>query len=275
MSRAREERAALALAAALLTRWPIRSPAASAGAPGDLPTGRAAGAGAWPAEAPSVAAVLWYPFVGALIGAFAGGVFWAAHLVFPVTLAVVLATAASLLATGALHEDGFADACDGLGGGATRERALEIMRDSRLGAFGAAGLGLMIAAKVLALASAPAEAIPWLLVAAHAASRASMALALATGTYARPAGMAAPLAGASPGRGRIACTVLIGAAGACALLVEAPPAALLAGLGGLALGHLLMRRAYERKLGGHTGDCLGAVQQTSELGLCLGAAAAM
>ncbi len=292
MSRAREELAALALAVGLLTRWPIRPAAAGSGtsSAGGAARGPAAGAAGRPAgkaaaspagkaaggaaEARPAAAVLWYPFVGALIGAFAGGVFWAAHLVFPVTLAVVLATAASLLATGALHEDGFADACDGLGGGATRERALEIMRDSRLGVFGGAGLGLMLAAKVLALAAAPPEAIPWLLVAGHAASRASMGLALATGTYARDHGMAAPLAEASPTGVRIAFTALLGGAGACALLVEAPPAALLAGLGGLGLGHLLMRRAYERKLGGYTGDCLGGVQQASELGLYLGAAAA-
>ena len=287
MIRAREELAALALAVKLLTRWPLRSAAAAgsaggaargpveeaAGGPAGGPAQRAAGGSA---EARSAAAIPWYPFVGALIGAFAGGVFWIAHLVFPATLAVVLATAASLLATGALHEDGFADACDGLGGGATRERALEIMRDSRLGAFGAAGLGLMLAAKVLALAAAPAEAIPWLLVAGHAASRASMALALVTGRYARDTGIAAPLAEAPrPGGGRIASALLVGGAASCALLAKAPPGALLAGVGGLALGHLLMRRAYERKLGGYTGDCLGGVQQTSEVGLYLGAAAAI
>ena len=291
MSRAREELAALALAVGLLTRWPIRPGAAAGsgtGSAGGAARGPAEGAAAslagkaagspagGAAEARPAAAVLWYPFVGALIGAFAGGVFWAAHLVFPTTLAIVLATAASLLATGALHEDGFADACDGLGGGATRERALEIMRDSRLGVFGGAGLGLMLAAKVLALAAAPPEAIPWLLVAGHAASRASMGLALAAGTYARAAGMAAPLAEAPrPGGGRVAFSLLIGGTGACALLIEAPPTVLLAGLGGLGLGHLLMRRAYERKLGGYTGDCLGGVQQASELGLYLGAAAAM
>ena len=276
MSRAREELAALALAVTLLTRCPLRSAAAAAANPGTNPgTGsEITGVGPGAAEAPPVAAVPWYPFVGALIGAFAGGVFWVAHLVFPVTLAALLATAASLLATGALHEDGFADACDGLGGGATRARALEIMRDSRLGTFGATGLGLMLAAKVLALAAAPAEAIPWLLVAGHAASRASMALALVTGRYARDTGIAAPLAGASLPRGRIAFAALVGVAASCTLLVGAPAAALLAGLGGLALGHLLMRRAYERKLGGYTGDCLGGVQQASELGLYLGAAAA-
>ena len=260
MSRAREELAALGLAVRLLTRWPL------------LPW-RQADATATPAQ--SAAAVLYYPLVGTLVGSFAGIVFCLAHLVFPVALAVVLATAATLLATGALHEDGFADACDGLGGGATRERALEIMRDPRLGTYGAAGLGLLLAARVLALAAAPVETIPWLLVAAHAASRASMALALGSGTYARPTGIAAPLAESSPSGGRVAFAIVIGGAASCSLLFEVAPTVLLAGLGGLAFGHLLMRLAYERRLGGYTGDCLGGVQQASELGMYLGALAAM
>ena len=283
MSRASEELAALGLAVRLLTRWPLQrrraDPATAAMASSAAAGADAAAAPPQPPPAPtaaqSAAAVAWYPLAGTLVGGFAGIVFCLAHLVFPVTLAVVLATAAALLATGALHEDGFADACDGLGGGTTRERALEIMRDPRLGTYGAAGLGLLLAARVLALAAAPVEVIPWLLVAAHAASRASMALALATGTYARAAGIAAPLAEASPSRARIAIAILAGSAVSCALLFEAPPTALLAGIGGLALGHFLMRRVYERKLGGYTGDCLGAVQQASELGLYLGALAAM
>ena len=274
MSRARAELAGLGLAVRLLTRWPLArrrradaTATATATVPAQPPTA--------PAAAQSAAAVAYYPLAGTLVGALAGIVFCLAHLVFPVALAVVLATAAALLATGALHEDGFADACDGLGGGTTRERALEIMRDPRIGTYGAAGLGLMLAARVLALAAAPVEAIPWLLVAAHAASRASMALALASGTYARATGIASPLAEASPSGGRIAVAILIGGAVSCTLLLEVPPTALFAGLGGLAIGHLLMRRAYERKLGGYTGDCLGAVQQASELGMYLGVLAAL
>ena len=184
MTRAREEIAVFLLAVQFLTRVPVRSP--------HLAT-----------EARLAAAPRYHPLVGALIGAFSGGVFWLAHLVFPASLSVVLAVAASLVATGALHEDGFADTCDGLGGGATRDRALEIMRDSRLGTYGAAGLGLMLATKVLALAAAPVEAVPWLLIAGHAGSRSSAVLALATGTYVRDAGIAEPVAGAV-GRGSLA-----------------------------------------------------------------------
>ena len=255
MIRVREELAGFLLAVQLLTRWPIRSQA-------------------FITSARVTASTRYYPLVGAMIGAFSAGVFWLAHLVFPVSLSVVLATAASLLATGAFHEDGFADTCDGLGAGTTRERALEIMRDSRIGTYGAAGLGLMLAAKVLALTATPPGAIPWLLIAAHAASRSSAVLAIATSTYVRDAGIAKPVADAvAPDS--LALALATGAAAACALLAAATPVVIVAGLGGLAAGHLVMRGVYERKLGGYTGDCLGAVQQTSELGMYLGVAAAM
>ena len=255
MTRVREELAAFLLAVQLLTRWPIRSR--------DLCT-----------EARLTASTRYYPLVGALIGAFTGGVFWLAHMIFPVMLAIVLATAASLLATGAFHEDGFADTCDGLGGGATRERALEIMRDSRLGTYGAAGLGLMLAAKVLAIAAAPPEIIPWLLVAAHAASRSSAVLALATSRYMRGTGIATPVASSTRPE-NLALALATGAAAVCVMFAATTPAVIVAGLAGLAAGHLAMRGLYERKLGGYTGDCLGAVQQTSELGMYLGVAAAI
>ena len=255
MNRVREELAVFLLAVQLLTRWPIRTQS--------LYT-----------EARLTASTRYYPLVGAMVGAFAGGVFWLAHLMFPASLALVLATAASLLATGAFHEDGFADTCDGLGGGTTRERALAIMRDSRLGTYGVAGLGLMLAAKVLALAAAPPEVIPWLLVAAHAASRSSAVLALATSSYVRDAGIATPVANSMRPEDLV-LALATGAAAVCVLFATTTPAVILAGLAGLAVGHLAMRGLYERRLGGYTGDCLGAVQQTSELGMYLGVVAAI
>ena len=251
--RAREEFAVFLLAVQFLTRWPVRSPAVFS-------------------EARLAASTRYYPLVGALIGAFAGGVFWLAHLAFPAGLALVLSTAATLLATGALHEDGFADTCDGIGGGATRERALEIMRDSRLGTFGAAGLGLVLAAKILALAATPPAVVPWLLIAAHAASRSCAVLAIATGTCVRDAGIAKRVAGAA-GPGGLALALATGAAAVCVLFAVAAPVVVPAGLAGLAAGHLAMRTVYERKLGGYTGDCLGGVQQMSELGMYLGVVA--
>ncbi len=254
-SRIREEAELALLALQLLTRIPVRTPRKAS-------------------EARAGAATRYYPLVGAAVGAIAGLVFWLAHIVFPLELALVLSAVASLLVTGALHEDGFADACDGLGGGRTRERALEIMRDSRLGTYGVAGLALMLAAKILALAAAPSAALPWLLIAAHAASRSSVVLALATGAYARDAGMAKPVSGAVGG-GSLTLALVFGAGALGLLMMVLAPFAVLAGLAGLAAGHLAMRAAYERKLGGYTGDCLGGVQQTSELGMYLGVVAAL
>lgn len=249
MNAARRELDALLLAVQFLTRWPVRV------------------SGVFSEERLS-AMVRYYPLVGALIGAFAGGVFWLAHLVFPMSLAVVLSTAASLLATGALHEDGFADVCDGLGG-TDREKTLAIMRDSRLGTYGVAGLGLMLATKTLALVALPSSIVPWLLIAAHAASRSSVVLVIATSQYVRDAGTATPIT-ETPHPGSLLFALATGAAAVGGLSIAGAYSVIPVGLIGLAAGHLAMRRAYERRLGGYTGDCLGSVQQISELGMYLG-----
>lgn len=209
----------------------------------------------------------WYPAVGLLVGAISALAFWAASLVFPPVLAAILATAAGIIATGAFHEDGFADACDGLGGAVTRERALEIMKDSRLGTYGAAGLGLMLAAKVSVLAALPVALVPALLVAGHALSRASAVLVIATGTYVRDHGTGKPVASGTAG---LAIAWITAGGAALALTLAVPPAWVAGGALGLILGHVAMRRVFEPRLGGYTGDCLGAVQQTSEVGFYLG-----
>lgn len=251
--RAAEEWAVFLLATQLLTRLPVPAP--------DFTPARMA------------ATPRWLPGVGALVGAVSGAVFWLAALVWPPGLAALAAVAAGLLATGAFHEDGFADACDGLGGGATRERVLEIMRDSRIGTYGGAGLGLMLAGRVLALAALPAGVVVMALVAGHALSRLSAVAVIATSAYVRDHGTGKPVA-AGIGRGGLAFAAASGLAAAAPLAVMAP-AATAAGLAGLAIGHVAMRRRFERRLGGYTGDCLGAVQQTSELGFYLGVLAAM
>ncbi len=250
MSGARRELEAFLLAVQFLTRWPVR-------VPGVFSEDRLA------------ATVRYYPLVGVLIGAFAGGIFWLAALIFPLGLALVLSTAASLLATGALHEDGFADVCDGLGGSLEREKALAIMRDSRLGTYGVAGLGLMLAAKMLALGALPSSLVPWLLIAAHASSRSSVVLVIATSQYVRDAGTATPVT-ETPHPGSLLFALATGAAALAGLGIAGAYSVIPAGLIGLSVGHLAMRRVYERRLGGYTGDCLGSVQQMSELGMYLG-----
>lgn len=244
MSRLREEWKVFLLAVQFLTRVPVNPD--------------------W-SEARMAATPRWYPAVGLLVGAVGATVFWAASWIFPTVMALILSTGATVLLTGAFHEDGFADFCDGLGGAVTRERALEIMRDSRLGTYGAVGLGLLLAAKIAALATVPGPMVLWALIAGHAASRASAVLVIATSDYVRDHGTGKPVATGRDG---------LGPAWLVALLALLPLGGSAVGaVAGLALGHLAVRRVFERRLGGYTGDCLGAVQQASEVGLYLGIAA--
>jgi adenosylcobinamide-GDP ribazoletransferase len=244
-ARARNEAAVFLLALQFLTRLPVPA------------------RGYTPARL--AATPRWLPAVGALIGGLVALAWLAAAAVFPPGPAMLLATAFGLLLTGCFHEDGFADACDGLGGGATRAKALEIMRDSRLGTYGAAGLGMMLATRVATLMALPGALVPLALVAGHAASRASAVAVIASSAYVRDHGTGKPVATGLSRRG-------LAFALACGLapLLFLSPLAALGGLAGLILGHLAMRRTYQRKLGGYTGDCLGAVQQVSEVGFYLG-----
>lgn len=215
-------------------------------------------------------ATAYWPLLGACIGAVIAGIWWLAARVWPQGVAVGLALAAGLLLTGALHEDGFADVCDGLGGGRTRERALEIMRDSRVGAFGAIGIVMLLTLKWQAMAALPAAALPGTLIVAHALSRAilvPMTLAL---PYARTDARVAQRMAARLG------ARLAGTAGlALAPLLLLPPvagAACLAAAGAVWLGCFLW---FRRRLGGYTGDCLGATQQLCEAAVLLASLAAV
>lgn len=216
----------------------------------------------------------WYPAVGVLIGAMVAVIWWGSSLMFPPVVAAVICTAASVLITGAFHEDGFADTCDGLGGGSTRERVLEIMRDSRLGTYGTLGLGLMVGGKIAVLAALPAHVVPMVLVAGHAVSRASAVWVMASSSYLRDHGTGKPVANGIDAKGMavIGWTLLALGVG---LLFVVPVWAVAAGVIGLVAGHYAMRRRFEARLGGYTGDCLGAVQQCSEIGFLLGVLAVL
>ena len=208
----------------------------------------------------------WYGAVGMLVGAISALVFWLAALALPPVVAVLLAVVAGVMATGALHEDGFADCCDGLGGAGDRDRVLEIMRDPRVGTYGVLGLGLLMAVKVAALTALPATVVPLALFAGHALSRASMVVAIATSAYIRAEGAGKSV---SASRRDVWIASGTGIVAALPLMLVADESVIALGLVGTALGHMLMRYTYERRLGGHTGDCLGAVQQSSETGCYL------
>lgn len=211
----------------------------------------------------------WYPGVGILVGVIAALFYGAGYWLFSPVVAVLLAVAAGIVVTGALHEDGLADACDGLGGVRLKDRVLEIMRDSRIGTYGVLGLLIMLGTKVAALSALPVTAVAFVLVAGHTVSRASMLWVMASSDYVRDNGAGSAVAGAVD---RHALSVAM--ATTCVALVPlvfvVPLTAIVTGVVGLAVGHSVMRRWYEPRLGGYTGDCLGAVQQCSELGFYLG-----
>jgi adenosylcobinamide-GDP ribazoletransferase len=216
------------------------------------------------------ASVPLFPVVGALIG-LAGGVGYAlaAWLGLPPWPAAAVALATTIWLTGALHEDGLADVADGFGGGRTREDKLRIMRDPRVGSYGALALvlGLLARAGVLAALAAP-WAVGAALVAAGAASRAALPAVMAILPSARTDGLAA--AAGRPHPLRAAAAVLVGTLIAVALLGEAAPAALLASAGAT----FVAARLAQRQIGGYTGDVLGAIQQLAEIAVLLGALAA-
>ncbi|MBS0376860.1 MAG: adenosylcobinamide-GDP ribazoletransferase [Proteobacteria bacterium] len=226
------------------------------------------------------ASLRYFPLIGAGVG-LANALVWAlAATVFPAPVAVGLMMGASLLLTGGFHEDGLADACDGFGGGRSRERTLAIMQDSRIGAFGALGLVIVLGLKWSVLAGLPVGWIPMTLVVSHAVSRwAAIALIWAL-PYARTEGdgKSHPFAHALhfPGwllAGLVAATVPLAlAASGWGPLAQAAVVFAIAGAGSL-LAAATLGAYFRHRIGGYTGDCLGATQQISELTLLLVVAA--
>ncbi len=213
--------------------------------------------------------VKYFPLAGALVGAVCAGILLAASGLWSGPLPALLAVAAGIAITGALHEDGFADFFDSLGG-ATRDARLAIMKDSRIGTYGVLALGAGIGIKVFALAALPAAAGAGALVAAHAGGRFAATAVISTLRYAGgiSAAKIKPL-GHGITRTDLAVAALFGVLPVLLLPGPYRLAALLAGVLAAALCALFARRM----LGGYTGDVLGAVEQSYEIAFLLGAAA--
>jgi adenosylcobinamide-GDP ribazoletransferase len=207
----------------------------------------------------------YFPLVGVVVATIASAVYAAAALVLPAPVAAVLSTAASIYITGAFHEDGFADTCDGLGGGMTKERALEIMKDSRVGAYGAIGIVCMLATKLSALALLPPHLAVAALFVAHPVSRLAATALIWRLDYVRGEGKAKPLAQQMTSGEFAVATLTCALPAACVLAAGwMTPAALAAAVLASAAAALWLGRLFVRRLGGYTGDCLGAVQQLAE-----------
>jgi len=210
-----------------------------------------------------------FPAVGLCVGAVAALVLWAAAHAWTAWIAVLLSMGATLWLTGAFHEDGLADTADGLGGAVSRERALSIMKDSRIGTYGAVALLLVLALKGAALHAMALRDLVAALAAlplAHAWSRVATVILLATLRYAGDAEHAkakpmAQQAGPATLASALMWALLAGAmAGVAWGAVPLAAAALVA-----ALATAVMARWLLLRLGGYTGDTLGATQQVVEV----------
>jgi adenosylcobinamide-GDP ribazoletransferase len=228
------------------------------------------------------ASARYFPAVGALVGALNVAVWWLAGHWLPEPVAVGLMIAASLLVTGAFHEDGFADCCDGFGGAMSAERVLAIMRDSRIGAYGAIGIVMMLALKWTTLVAMPVGAFMLIVVGAHMFSRWCACGLIWALSYVRieDDAKAKPLADTL----RIREWLLSAAIGALAV---APFAfggdlesslkiqVLLAAAAAASMTSVVAAAYFRARIGGYTGDCLGAVQQLAELSFLLVALAVL
>jgi adenosylcobinamide-GDP ribazoletransferase len=200
---------------------------------------------------------IFFPLVGALIGLIAGATRVIAGTIFPAPIAALIALAVLIAITGALHEDGLADVFDAFRAGRSPERVLMILKDSRIGVYGAAALIMTLLLRWQAITFLDREAIP-ALVAAVAASRGAMVV---FAHASRPVG---------DGLGKAFClgvdrrtAVWTALQSAAVLFLNRPANAVLA----LAANVLLISAArayFQRRIGGITGDCIGAVCQLSE-----------
>jgi adenosylcobinamide-GDP ribazoletransferase len=208
----------------------------------------------------------YFPLVGVVVALITAGSYALAAWLLPAPVAVIISTAVGIYATGAFHEDGFADMCDGFGGGMTPERVLEIMKDSRIGAYGAIGTICMLALKLTTLAMLPPPAAIGALLVAHPLSRLMATALIWRLDYARAEGKAKPLAQKmSDAEFLIAALTAALPAVAVIALHWLPVTALAAGLIAATITTLWLARKFVRRIGGYTGDCLGAVQQVTEV----------
>jgi adenosylcobinamide-GDP ribazoletransferase len=205
-------------------------------------------------------ASIYLPVVGWLVGACSALAFYiAVHLWSQVT-AVIIALSIGILLTGALHEDGFADVCDGFGGGWGKTRILAIMKDSYIGVYGVLGLLLLLSLKISVLSHIPATAVPWVLLAGHSISRFQPLLLMYRYDYAREGNSKAASAVYTPSVKEL----LFAAVLASLPMLFLPVLCLLAIVLVLLVNNWLGCYFY-RYIGGYTGDCLGASQACAEL----------
>ena len=214
----------------------------------------------------------YFPAVGVLVGTLSAIAFSIALLFLPLSIAILIAMATSIYITGAFHEDGLSDMTDGLGGGWEKMRILEIMKDSRVGSYGAIAIAMALLGKFALLNEFASFWIPLLLITGHAFSRYCSVLIMAGMAYVRED----TLSKSKPLATQLSHNALLVATGFGILpLLLLPLSASLAGVVAGLIVTIWLGRKLQKWLGGYTGDCLGAAQQLSELAFYLGALAVL
>lgn len=221
--------------------------------------------------------VRYFPLVGCLVGLIAVTAYYVPSLIFPHTISLLISMAATIYATGAFHEDGLADSADGLGGGWSREQVLTIMQDSRLGTYGAVALFFVLMAKFQLLNAMHADMVILVLICAHPLSRLSAVWLMAALPYAKTntnySGKSKPLA-TLVSRRDLTIATMFGLLPVLVLVVlihntighwHATLSFVLLLAGAIGAGWFCWLALLKRKLGGYTGDTLGAIQQISEI----------
>lgn len=206
----------------------------------------------------------YFSLVGILVGTISALTFYGASFIFNPLIAIILSCIASIWTTGAFHEDGFADVCDGFGGGWTKEKILTIMKDSRLGTYGVIGLISILSIKIVSLNELHnhLNKIPLILISGHAISRFVATFLLYTHEYVRDIDTAKVKS--TTQKMSTKALVISGVFGITPLIFF-QDVKVFGVLIPLFLTYLYMSRLFKKWIGGQTGDCAGALQQASEV----------
>lgn len=212
----------------------------------------------------------YFPCVGAAVGAMAALVFWAGCLWVPQSAALILSLSATLLVTGAFHEDGFANAVEGMGRGKGLGQMLEMMAAPGLGLFGALAVALVLALKLTLLTHMPVGLAGIALILGHMMGMMAVVHVIATTPYVHSNGLQAAAPYITAGGYWFALLSAAAILSIAAVYLGAWPPVIVV-LGSAVLGQIF-RSVMMKKLGGYNSDCLGGVMQLSELGVYLGLA---
>lgn len=205
-------------------------------------------------------AARYLPIIGWLVGSLSAASFYLAALLWTPAIAVLIALSVGIFVTGAFHEDGLADVCDGFGGGWHKAQILEIMKDSRVGTYGALSLFFSGLLKINLLTTFPVAIVPVVLLAGHSISRFSPLWLMQQYDYARDIDSKVAQAMYKPTR-----YDLVFAVSCAALPLLLLPSVCYLAMIPLSVVTIWLGRYFYRHIGGYTGDCLGATQQITEI----------